>query len=1345
MKQSVTWLILVTLATAIGMLGMSCASGVAPQADAPAEPTVQRSLEWQSLDGPYERVAFALAFAPTIETIYAGTWGHGVYSSWNGGRTWEPILTDQARYVRTLAVLPSSDQVIYAGTYAQGLWWSQDGGWTWKQLGSSKDIRAPLTAERSRSHFHIESLLVFSDQGTDRILAGTRNGVWSSGALDDTWTHLKSGFPDTDSAYIIRALARDPAGGLYAGTEAGLYTSQDGGQTWQLAKMPDDYAQEAQRVNSLAVVIDTNHLSGTLLIGTQGVGLYGLDIESRTWFTPTVGFPEDERAQTIQELLAAPGGVAYAGTVDFGVFETRDGGRTWQQKVKGLPSDSRSILSMARDPTSDILYAGTYGDGVYQLHPGSQRWEPANEGLPVDFPVQKIAFAGSHGKQLFAGLKVGGLYLNTDRQEPSRTWKRIPQALPIGPARDMTGLAVSGPNRTTIVIAAATGLFRSQDAGTTWQHLGVEQGLPQGDVRARTLAQARRNSDVLFAALAGGEGIYRSDDGGANWRSVAGGLDEGKRTQVCCLAVGAHDANLFIGLEPEVYTETVYVTHDTGAHWRSLPPIGQEGLEGLQELRWSQRTAWDVFLHGGPREMLYARTTRGIYVSYGDEQAWRLRLRGFFSSLLADPYRPWMVYVASPGTILSREFAAPISLTSDLWVSDDGGETWTWAGPGPSPAPESTVSITTLALNPKDTHQLYAGSEGDGVFWADLSSVIPPFRPLMPRAVALLVLLLLLLVGLAYVIDTGIRLGHPHGLPAYSWPELALIRIRHASQVGLVSNPHTPLLPLERLALARAPAEPFQPRAVWQALDDQEIPTNMAQVETTLDGLALDYQLLRRTEGNYRQVSPLLGRIARARFWDSAEERERLIQKVRSESRLRADAHRFFELAGFATSTFDGGLKVKSTQPKYGLLGAEQGIYVHLHTSEVLDTDDIRQTLENAEQASEEGSVAGLSCVVVSGPPQVEAYRAIDRLRGEEDLHVALLTDASLRAARDEATAHHTLLQSLRRAFGRVDLFQLDEPAVDMLDFFGREDVLKRIGDDCRTGQVMALRGMVGLGKTSLARQILGRSPNAVVALIDLPDHATSGVYHQVRQAWLADARLKFPRWEQLQLDLPPEQPGSEQISAEIAAIGDSLFDQTPTTHLLVVADELADFHLASADMQSLVGAVASTPNVGLLAVCGPSIRDVDSFQRVHTLQPFRRETSVQMITALAIQMGLKFEEDAIERLHQTSGGHPLILRQLAHLAQTSRAGAERLVGLTHVDQAISQYPSRYDQTLKGLWDSLTEAEQEAVRLAASLRLSPTGEVAIRLAELGWLEKVNDQWRAFSSLVESWLNARFAS
>ncbi len=66
------------------------------------------------------------------------------------------------------------------------------------------------------------------------------------------------------------------------------------------------------------------------------------------------------------------------------------------------------------------------------------------------------------------------------------------------------------------------------------------------------------------------------------------------------------------------------------------------------------------------------------------------------SSILIDPTQPKTLYIGGPGGV---------------WKSPDSGQTWTAINTG-----LASLNIRALAMSPRDSHLLYAGTNGSGLY-----------------------------------------------------------------------------------------------------------------------------------------------------------------------------------------------------------------------------------------------------------------------------------------------------------------------------------------------------------------------------------------------------------------------------------------------------------------------------------------------------------------------------------------------------------------------------------------------------------------------------------------------------
>jgi len=154
--------------------------------------------------------------------VFAGTFGRGVYASFDGGRSWEERGGELAGdIVFALATSALETDVVYAGT-ARGLFVSRDRGASWEALGtvlqgmSVRSIYVPSRAEEG-----------------GEILVGTfGDGIWRSQDRGESWRPINEGL----DGLSVRSLAVDEefAQRIYAATSTGgFFRSTDAGESWR--------------------------------------------------------------------------------------------------------------------------------------------------------------------------------------------------------------------------------------------------------------------------------------------------------------------------------------------------------------------------------------------------------------------------------------------------------------------------------------------------------------------------------------------------------------------------------------------------------------------------------------------------------------------------------------------------------------------------------------------------------------------------------------------------------------------------------------------------------------------------------------------------------------------------------------------------------------------------------------------------------------------------------------------------------------------------------------------------------------------------------------------------------
>jgi len=210
------------------------------------------------------------------------------------------------------------------------------------------------------------------------------------------------------------------------------------------------------------------------------------------------------RAGRVLAVSGVPGEPAhfYFGSVNGGVWETQDAGRTWVPIFDDQPIGSIGALAVApSDPR--VLYVGSgeadmrsdiaQGNGMYKSTDGGATW--THIGLADSQQIGRVLIDPGHPDRVFVAA-LGHPY---------------------------------GPN-------AERGVFRTVDGGASWQRL-----LGDDDIGAIDLVFEPGNPQVVYAALwqtrrtpwsiyppsyGPGSGLYKSDDGGDTWRPMTDGLPE---------------------------------------------------------------------------------------------------------------------------------------------------------------------------------------------------------------------------------------------------------------------------------------------------------------------------------------------------------------------------------------------------------------------------------------------------------------------------------------------------------------------------------------------------------------------------------------------------------------------------------------------------------------------------------------------------------------------------------------------------------------------------------------------------------------------------------------------------
>jgi photosystem II stability/assembly factor-like uncharacterized protein len=187
------------------------------------------------------------------------------------------------------------------------------------------------------------------------------------------------------------------------------------------------------------------------------------------------------------------------------VFQaSTDGGASWQPIDHNLPGTDIHGFAMSPDDPNR-LYAFVVGSGIFQSADGGRTWQALTVKVPGD--IMGMAAAGGTPETLYAGSMRFGVLRSTDG---GQSWKPAMQS---GSAGNLFALAVDPAAHQTVYAGGEGGLYKSTDGGTSWSKLPF----PADNVIALAISPAQPNV-VLAISVQGQQGlVYRSEDGGQNW------------------------------------------------------------------------------------------------------------------------------------------------------------------------------------------------------------------------------------------------------------------------------------------------------------------------------------------------------------------------------------------------------------------------------------------------------------------------------------------------------------------------------------------------------------------------------------------------------------------------------------------------------------------------------------------------------------------------------------------------------------------------------------------------------------------------------------------------------------
>lgn len=345
---------------------------------------------------------------------------------------------------------------------------------------------------------------------SDTLILGTHKGLVIFRRNGKSWRVTQEAFPGIP---VSHATVDPRSGTLWACLDHGhwgckLHRSRDGGASWEEIEMPR--------------------------------------------FPPGAEIRDGQPASITYIWLVAPGGQdqperLYMGTEPGGLFVSDDGGDSfslleslWNHPTRketwfGGGRDQAGICAVFVDPrdSNRVLVDVSVG-GVFETTDGGHTWQPRNKGLRADFLPDPHAEVGHDPHFLVAAPSDPdvlwqqnhcGVFRSADG---AQTWQDISQ--PGGPVHFGFAIAADPHDASTAWVVPATSdelripvdralcVCRTEDGGQSWQDFRA--GLPQEHCYDLVFRHALDISGERLAFGTTTGNLFLSDDRGENWTCI---------------------------------------------------------------------------------------------------------------------------------------------------------------------------------------------------------------------------------------------------------------------------------------------------------------------------------------------------------------------------------------------------------------------------------------------------------------------------------------------------------------------------------------------------------------------------------------------------------------------------------------------------------------------------------------------------------------------------------------------------------------------------------------------------------------------------------------------------------
>jgi photosystem II stability/assembly factor-like uncharacterized protein len=621
--------------------------------------TEDAGISWNNIsDGFFKTGSVgAVAVAESdINVVYVGmgehaprgvmsSYGDGIYKSTDAGKTWKNMGLELTRQVSSIRIHPKNADLVYIGAQGaihgassdRGVYKSNDGGKTWnKTLYVDENTGCvDLSMDMNNPRILYAAMWDYRRLPWEMRSGGKGSGLYKSVDGGDTWEKIQTGLPNELGKMSV-SVSKANSNKIYLVVESdsqkeqgGLFVSNNAGKNWNRISKDHRLVQRAwYYVEAFADPVDENTvyvLNSPAVKSTDG----GKTWQSfraphgdyhQLWINPT---------NNKNLIISNDGGAA----ISF------NGGASWSSQ------DNQPTAQFYRVNADNVfpynLYGGQQDNTSVKIASQTTSWGGISErdwSYSAGGESAFLAFDPNNPRYVMGGSYQGTIgLLDTKTNEQVGVMEYPVQYQSLQP-KDMNyrfnwnAPIIHSIHETGVFYHAGNVLFKTTDFGKSWTTISPDltthdtskmgmSGTPYTNEGAggenyctiSYVIESPLEKGVFYTGSDDGL-VHITKDGGATWTNIT---PEGvKGTLVNAIEVSPFDkATAYIAVNKykfNDFTPLLYKTTDYGKTWIKI-------TEGIPYGAYARVVREDTEV----KDLLYAGTETGFYISYNGGKAWK--------------------------------------------------------------------------------------------------------------------------------------------------------------------------------------------------------------------------------------------------------------------------------------------------------------------------------------------------------------------------------------------------------------------------------------------------------------------------------------------------------------------------------------------------------------------------------------------------------------------------------------------------------------------------------------------------------------------------------------------------